>query len=219
MIIKHDDKPKKAKKKSSKKKAAKKVAKKLTEHIAPFPKQKGPVIKGDTSHNRSKFNSDTTDALIACGAQGAYRQDVCTKVGISATTLANWLDFGKRRQDEIDDWNRKSDVAAHEGKAMTTICPEECQWTQFRVSFLRAELQAKEEAEEFVKKHRNYHWQASAWWLERRYALEYGSAAGRVGIGEHAKHDDSDTQESDPETELLDAINAWEDAATTKRDS
>lgn len=218
MIIKHDDTPKKAKKKSSKKKAVKKVAK--TEHVAPFPKQRGTVLKGNANHNQStKFNEETTNALIACGAQGAYRQDVCTKVGISYSTLCNWLNFGKKRQEEIDDWDRKADVAMRSGQRMPTDRPIVCSWTQFRANFLAAELTAKEDAEKFVKDHRKDHWQASAWWLEKRYALEYGSAAGRVGIGEHARFDDSDSQETDPEAELLASIDAWEDAATAKRDS
>lgn len=166
------------------------------------------------------FTPDTQDEIVKLLRQTRFRKDVCRLIGISTRTLQEWIRRAKKRQHEIDDWYRRKLVADEAGRPFMVEQPSNNEFTEFLIRVNKAEAEAKAEAEKIVEAQRGDKPEVAQWWLERKYPLEWGPAAMRPGIGINARAEDVDpSDERDPETELMDAVNAFEDSVRAATDN
>jgi hypothetical protein len=191
------------------------VVKKRTER-KPLVNKSGKLVKG---HHSKKFTPERTDIIIGLLKEESSRKDACVAANVSITTFYNWMYAAERHLDEADEWDRQQIILSERGEEMVKPRPEPSIYNTFHHDVLHAEMESKKKAEGYVKSHRVDSPAASMWWLERKFPLEYGNASQRPGIGINARASDNSSEESDPETELLDAISAFEERIGTKTDN
>ena len=95
----------------------------------------------------SKLNGELQKEMVALFHRGGFRNEVCGAVGISYVTFLSWMERGK--------------------KAKTG------QFLEFFNAIKKAEAVGKLRHIANITRHSEQSWQASAWFLERRYPEEF----------------------------------------------
>ena len=102
------------------------------------------------------------DKLLTALARGATYTIACGYAGISLTTFRKYLKKGEALIDMFEE-----QIEQHEDKA----------FFEFYCDVKRVEYYAAIKWLDKIDKAADFHWQAAAWKLERRYPAEYGKVS------------------------------------------
>ncbi len=107
-------------------------------------------------------NHKVKEKLLTALARGATYKIACGYAGISTKTLRNYLRKGEALVDMFEE-----QIAEHEDKA----------FFEFYCEVNSVESYAAIKWLDKIDKASDFHWQAAAWKLERRYPAEYGKVS------------------------------------------
>lgn len=104
----------------------------------------------------SKLTDETRDVILRLIGAGNYRETAAEFAGIGRATLYRWL--------------KRGEVAA----AADEPDPADATYRDFYQAVVAAERQVEVLSLAKVRAAADQHWQAAAWWLERRFPERWG---------------------------------------------
>lgn len=131
--------------------------------------------KSGIRKRNSKFNNRRTKILLSALEMGITRKRACALAGIGNTTFDRWMEQGKDKSRPVFVNFRKRVKKLHakqEKEALKAIKQAYKGGTTIR----ETKMVIKPKGTEIVKvtKEVGPQWQAAAWFLERRFAEDYG---------------------------------------------
>ena len=102
----------------------------------------------------TKLTPEVADAVVQAVADGLPRGTAAALAGVSASAVYAWLRAGRKRQGR--------------------------RFVQFLHRIKRAEAEAVLARVQHIDRAATTHWQAAAWWLERRHPEEFGTERKRI---------------------------------------
>lgn len=138
----------------------------------------------------SKFSTVKAAKIIDALKEGMFRVHAAQLVGVSERTMKRWVARGRDNLREIDDWQDLADAGESEGPE-----PKLNRWGKFVIDVSIAEAAAERDALLAVQSAGAEDWRAAAWYLERKHARRYGSAALRLDLPSEEDMADDDMPE------------------------
>jgi hypothetical protein len=110
----------------------------------------------------TKLTNDIIDEVARLLPKTYYIETVCVALGITGSTLRNWLNWGREEASRL----KHPEQVPDKNKRL---------YLEFFVAYKRALARGEIEAVAQIREAGNTQWQALAWLLERRFPERWGS--------------------------------------------
>lgn len=115
---------------------------------------------------KMKLNSELIEKIYRLLREGHYDKTVCAALGIATDTYYRWLNDGEAMMENLELPNRKR--FGNPSEEYLELCSE------LYVTVKRAAAEAEMEALKRIRQASREHWQAAAWYLERKFKDRWG---------------------------------------------